>query len=185
MDGAEVAHTARSDESILRDISAGDVASFTQLVIALDADLIRVAFVVTGDIQLARDAVQDTWEGVWRSPPRLRDASSLKSWLLTVTTNHCLEAMRRSARRSRRESFASPVDRVDEGASLMARLEVEDAMRALEPAEREIVALRYVLEYSSQDLATHYGIGREAARSRLHRVMQKLREVVDAGVPHD
>lgn len=55
-------------------------------------------------------------------------------------------------------------------------VDLAGALRELDPPDRELLALRYVLELTSQEIATHLGISPEGVRSRLHRLVNRLRE---------
>jgi hypothetical protein len=58
--------------SIVRLAVVGDEAAFAQLIAAHSGAMTRVAYVVTGDWDIARDAVQAAWAIAWR---RLRSAA--------------------------------------------------------------------------------------------------------------
>jgi DNA-directed RNA polymerase specialized sigma24 family protein len=48
---------------------AGDEMAFARIVDAYHRDLVRVAYVVAGDEQLAEDAAQSAWSIAWRAAP--------------------------------------------------------------------------------------------------------------------
>jgi RNA polymerase sigma-70 factor (ECF subfamily) len=161
---------------LLEGVAARDETSFTRLVTLLDFDLLRLAFVISGDAELAQDAVQATWERLWNRPPVLRDPERIRSWLLSVAGN---EARRTSKRRRRgraleREqasypSLADPSLRAD-------AYDLADAIRRLPAVDRELLGLRYVLGLSSPEIATHIHLSPEGIRTRLRRALGRLRE---------
>ena len=73
---AELASDAEA-RPLLAAIRAGDRGAFTQVVAAHDTDLLRFAFVVCGDPDVASDAVQAAWQRLWQQPPELRDPARL------------------------------------------------------------------------------------------------------------
>ncbi len=73
--------------TLLAAVRERDQGAFAQLVAARDHDLLRLAFVITGNRHAAEDAVQATWERLWRKPPELRAPEKLRSWLLRVCAN--------------------------------------------------------------------------------------------------
>ena len=152
-----------------------DQAAFTQLVAGLDRELVRLAFVITGSREAAEDAAQAAWERLWHKPPQLREPTKLRSWLLTVCANAARQSGRRQRRGTRLEAKAASgsVPRADLAADL-ADLQV--ALGRLSVAERELLALRFAVGLPSTDIAQHLGLSPEGARTRLHRVLQRLRQ---------
>src|SRR3990172_6159960 len=81
--------------------AAGDTVAFARIVAAYHADMIRVAYVVSGGSQdLADDAVQSAWSVAWRKLGSLRDPDRLKSWLIAVAANEARQLCRRRRLRS-------------------------------------------------------------------------------------
>lgn len=83
---------------------AGDDAAFTRLVEPLQRQLHAHCYGMLGSSHDADDAVQDTLVRAWRGLGAFEGRSSLRSWLYTVATHICLDALRSRKRR------ALPVD---------------------------------------------------------------------------
>src|SRR5438094_765757 len=86
------------------------------------------------------------------------------------------ERCTRSAREGRREEpYARDVPVAEEsGDGLPGPL--EDALRELSPAEREVVALRVLLELDGPSAARVLGISQSACSTRLSRALRRLEE---------
>lgn len=168
--------------ALLEGVIAHDRESFTRLVASLDSDLLRLAFMVSGDPQLAEDAVQTTWERLWHKPPSMRDPERIRSWLLSVAANEA----RRAARRRKRglileRRHAAETEPLDPAARADA-LDLQLALLRLPVTDRELLALRYVLDLPSPLIAAHLNLSPEGVRTRLRRILAKLREEMsDAG----
>jgi RNA polymerase sigma factor (sigma-70 family) len=161
--------------TVLTALHARDEATFARLVAAHDRDLIRLAYIVTGSRDSAEDAAQAAWEHLWQKPPRLRDASKLRSWLMTVCANEARQASRRRRRGRALESESIPPEPSPRGMSAeLADLRL--ALARLSAAERELLGLRFAVELPSAQIAEHLGISPEGARTRLHRLLQRLRK---------
>jgi RNA polymerase sigma-70 factor (ECF subfamily) len=167
--------------SLLAAIRAGDRSAFTQVVAAHDTDLLRFAFLVSGDPDVASDAVQATWQRLWQQPPELRDPSRLKSWLLTVSANEVRQTRRRNRRRGVLELEVASSSASRDPGSDIDRLDLAPALARLRVKDRELLALRYVVELTSPEIAVHFGITPEGVRTRLHRVLERLRRDLSHG----
>ena len=82
----------------------GDAAAFTRLLEPLRPELHAHCYRMLGSTHDADDALQDALLRAWKGLPRFEGRSSLRSWLYTVATRTCLDAV---ASRGRR---ALPVD---------------------------------------------------------------------------
>ncbi len=163
------------DAVLLGALHEHDQAAFTQLVAGLDLELVRLAYVITGDRQAAEDAAQAAWERLWEKPPQLRDSSKLRSWLLTV----CANGARQAARRRRRGAALEAQSRSDRPSPVDLAADLADlqvALSRLSFADRELLGLRFAVGLASSEIAEHLGLSPEGARTRLHRLLQRLRQ---------
>jgi RNA polymerase sigma factor (sigma-70 family) len=137
------------------------------------------AFLVylTGDRAVAEDLTAETFARAlerWRrfDPQR----GSARAWLCQLARSTALDHFRAEERRRRREGrFAAAQQR---GLSP----ELARALARLSAAEREVVALRVVLELEGDVAARVLGISATACSTRLSRALQKLEKEVSAGV---
>ncbi|HET7554380.1 MAG TPA: sigma-70 family RNA polymerase sigma factor [Gaiellaceae bacterium] len=146
------------------------------------------AFLVylTGDRSVAEDLTAETFARAlerWRRfDPR---RGSPRAWLCQLARSTALDHFRAEERRRRREGrFAAGERR--EGAEPVfgdgLSAELEQALARLSAAEREVVALRVVLELDGDTAARVLGISATACSTRLSRALQKLEKEVSAGV---
>ena len=87
-------------DGVVAGARAGDEAAFTRLVAAYHADMLRVAFVITGDADVASDAAQLAWQTAWRKLGHLREPDRIRSWLVAIAANEARQLTRRQRRRS-------------------------------------------------------------------------------------
>jgi RNA polymerase sigma-70 factor (ECF subfamily) len=95
-DGTEEADLARA--------RCGDDAAFARVVAPLRRELHVHCYRMLGATHDADDAVQDAMVRAWRGLPHFEGRGSLRSWLYTVATRTCLDAVEARGRR------ALPVD---------------------------------------------------------------------------
>ena len=89
--------------AVIERAAAGDEVAFARIVAAHHEDMARIAFLVSGDLDVAADAEQAAWAIAWRRLGTLRDAARLKPWLMSVAANEARQIMRSQRRRTVRE----------------------------------------------------------------------------------
>jgi RNA polymerase sigma-70 factor (ECF subfamily) len=165
---------ADSGELIVARAAAGDRAAFTDLVDEHHADMQRLAGVILGDPELARDAVQLAWMRAWTGLRRLRDYRRVRPWLLSIAANEARQLVRK--RRAVIQSGDALLGVVDPVDHFRGDLDLNAALDRLDPADRELLGLRYVLGFTSVELGAQLGLSAEGVRARLKRLVDRLRE---------
>jgi RNA polymerase sigma-70 factor, ECF subfamily len=143
-------------------------------------DVFRYVLYLTGDRTLADDLTAQTFETALRSWQRY-DArrGSERTWLCQIARSATLDHLRSEQRRRRREGAymadtgeSGTAARFSEGYSP----ELEAALSGLTAGEREVVALRLLLDLDAAGAARVLGISRTACSMRLGRALRKLEE---------
>jgi len=161
---------------------SADVAarSFAAVAEELLDDVYGYLLYMTKNWALAEDLTSETFETALRRWKRFDPRRGThRAWLLAIARSTALDWFRADARRRRREQRADADDpRQDRepafGDGFSA--ELEEALRALTAGEREVVALRVVLELDGEETAALLGISATAVSTRLHRALAKLEE---------
>ena len=118
----------------------------------------------------ADDCYQETWLAALRAYPNLRDASNLRSWILTVASHKAIDHVRRRP--------PMPVgDLPDRPAPALNSPddEVWQLVRALPPKQRTALALRFIVDAGYPEIALAMETSEEAARRNVHEGLKKLR----------
>ena len=137
---------------------------------------------LTRDRTVAEDLASATFEKalrLWdRFDPRRGTA---RMWLLGIARTTALDWFRAEARRRKREQAAALPERVDEAFAEGLSPELEAALATLSAGEREVLALRIVLELDGEATARVLGISPTAVSTRLSRALKRLEERVNEG----
>jgi RNA polymerase sigma-70 factor (ECF subfamily) len=177
------AREAAMAASSIRQAAAGDAIAFARIVDAYHADMVRVAYVVSGGSQeLADDAVQAAWAIAWRKLGSVRDPDRLKPWLVSVAANEARQLCRGQRRHAVVELDLGTPDpgRVDP-ADGAADLDLHQALDRLSADDRALLALRYEAGLDSTEIGALAGRPAATIRWRLARLMTRLRkELSDA-----
>ncbi|MEU4714297.1 MULTISPECIES: SigE family RNA polymerase sigma factor [Micromonospora] len=153
-------------------------ARLAEFVASRTPALMRVAYLLTGDRHAAEDLVQSA---LARTIPRwrtLRNADP-EGYLRTVMYREQVSWWRRLRRY--RESLltgAHEVPAADPSGGTDLRLAMRAALRHLPPAQRTVVVLRYYEDLTETQVAQVLGCSVGTVRSRTHRAVSRLRELL-------
>lgn len=143
-------------------------------------DVYRYLLYVTANPATAEDLTSETFERAlkrWRSFDPKR--GSAQTWLCQLARSAALDHFRSEERRRRREERVAEPDR---GAEIELPDEygpaLRQALRTLTGAEREVIALRIVLELDAKTAARVLAISPSACTTRLSRALEKLEKKV-------
>ena len=134
----------------------------------------------TGDRTVAEDLSAETFERALRLWHRFDpDRGSARTWLCQLARTVALDHFRSEKRRLRREQLVAPLERIDEQFADSFTPELDAALRALTAGEREVVALRVLLDLDAGTAARVLGISATNCTTRLNRALHKLEEALN------
>lgn len=144
--------------------------------------LVRLATLLSGDVDTARDIVQDCYEAVWRLRPDLgddHDRDHTVAYLRKAVINRSrsrlrrLRTVRRFLAQARPPADAPPADRellvAERHRALLTHVE------RLPARQREVVVLRYYCGLSEAETAAVTGVSTGTVKSSAHRALATLR----------
>lgn len=165
----------------------GDDLAFTRLVERYQTPVFNLCYRMLGDPNCAEDAAQESFLRAYRNINRFDSGRSFAAWLLSITSNYCIDQLRR-----RRASFISIDQCADEDDRPMqladaravhpeAALEQSEEQRTLHRVlgklnsiDRAAIILRYWYEFSDAEVAETLGISVPAVKSRLFRARREI-----------
>jgi RNA polymerase sigma factor (sigma-70 family) len=134
----------------------------------------------TGDRSVADELTGATFERALRLWHRFDPArGSAQKWLCQVARTVALDHFRSERRRTRREQLVAPLERFDEGFAEGLSPDLEAAVRSLSAGEREVIALRVVLDVDAGTASRVLGISTTNCTTRLNRALKKLEEALN------
>ncbi|NLV55945.1 MAG: sigma-70 family RNA polymerase sigma factor [Acidimicrobiales bacterium] len=167
--------TPDPDADLLDAARAGDRDALDALLARHQETLYALCRRITGDPTDALDALQEAMIAIVRGLPRFDGRSKVSTWMHRVTTNRCLDEVRRRSRRSTDRlpddtTTGGPPDRerpVDD--RVADRTDVDAALAALAPEFRAPVVLRDLLGHDYAEIATLLDLPPGTVRSRIAR----------------
>lgn len=136
---------------------------------------------VTGALQDAEDAAQETFVLAHRALPTFREESSLLTWVLRIAVRVSLESRARRRRRQGEELDEQMAAPIDTHAEVAAREEMRRFLNALEklPVEQRAVLGLFAFEgLSHAEIANVLGVAEGTVWSRLARARMQLAQLL-------
>lgn len=150
---------------------------FEQWVHARSRALARAAYLLTGDVHLAEDLVQETLGRVAQHWPRVVRKGTPDAYAHQVMNNLAIDGWRRRSRRPQEvtpqygEHAPSPAE------SPVERVALRDALLRLTPKQRAVLLLRFYEDYSESQTAHLLGCSPNTVKSQTRHALQRLRDL--------
>jgi RNA polymerase sigma-70 factor (ECF subfamily) len=124
----------------------------------------------------AEDAVQEALIRAWRQRDRCRDRQAPVPWLRRIARNEALRLIERrpGVMFTELQPDSAGSDTRETSDTIVDRLSVWQALARLEPEERNLVTLHYVLDLPNSEIASRLGLAEATVRVRLHRIRKRL-----------
>lgn len=177
----------KEHELIIR-AQAGDRAAFAALVREHGNEVYTLARRLVGDPHLAADVAQETLIRAWKALPKFRGDAALSTWLHRITVNTAWTHKKRARRHSGYSleevtDIAAPmsVDHPEMAGEIQElRGRLRQALDTLPEAQRQVVVMKDVYDWSHAEIAEAMGISVSAAKVRLHRARARLARYLEA-----
>jgi RNA polymerase sigma-70 factor, ECF subfamily len=169
-----------------------DQQAFAELYRAASPHLFAVALRILREAAAAEEVLQESFVNVWHHAASYVAAKSQPlTWLTSIVRNRCLDQLRR------REIDTVTMDDEEEGVTIAApgptplemllagadALAVRGCIDALEPGQKQAIALAFFQGLSHSELARHLGQPLGTVKSWVRRGLERLRDCLDhAGV---
>ncbi len=141
------------------------------------ARIYRVLLRMTRDPQTAFDLAQDTYLKAFAAIDSFDGHAAIATWLYRIAVNEALQHLRRRRVATLGPALATDLpDPRHDGQQAELRLDLEDALAALEPEDRAILLLRYQEGLDYRTIADVTGVAVGTVGSRLNRARSRLRE---------
>ena len=173
----------------------GDLEAFNAIVVAYQDRVYNLCLRMLGSPPAAEDAAQEAFLSAYRNVGRMRGAN-VRSWLLRIASNACIDELRRRRRRPQVSLEAPsvrdgdderPLELADPAAGpeqVTVTGEVSEALQAqlqrLPPDQRLAVILCDIEGLSYNEIAVSMASSVGTVKSRISRGRARLREALRA-----
>jgi len=166
------------DEYLAASARAGSRLALEQLAARFQPRLLGHARRLTGDVDGARDVVQDAWIEIVRGLGRLEDSAAFPAWAFRIVSRRCARWIRRN-QQSRRIATAYAAephdDTVADGERASDAMRLARAIACLPPDQAAAIALFYLEDLTVAEIAVALATPPGTIKTRLMHAREKLR----------
>jgi RNA polymerase sigma-70 factor (ECF subfamily) len=167
-----------TDNDLTDAINQGDVTAFEGLYDRYATKVLKRCYFICLNVEEARDLMQEIWLKVFLHLHTFKKQAAFSSWLYRLTTNHCLNYLKSKAHSEQLAGVISFDEHYKEDST--ASTEAHQLLQKLSLEERSILAMKFMGEYSYEEIAAICKIGVSATKMRVSRLITKLREEVNS-----
>jgi RNA polymerase sigma-70 factor (ECF subfamily) len=172
------------DRNLALRAGKGDAAAFGALYDRYVEAVYRYVFYRVRNDADAEDLVSDVFMRALRAIPRYEPRVAFLAWLYRIARNAVIDRSRRSRTQiSFEDALAHPgVDQIVEPDATILALSDKEAVRGalakLTPLQQEVIVLRFVEGFTTQEIATLVGKREGTVRGIQFRALEALRTLI-------
>jgi RNA polymerase sigma factor (sigma-70 family) len=146
------------------------------------SELLGTLYYLVGNIEDARDALQEAFVKCWRHRDQVDEVENLKAWIFRIALNTGRD-IRETAWRRKRQGLPedegalasrekTPIDIIEHDERLMR---LRSALAELRPEEQEVFLLRQNGELTYEEIAETIGVPTGTVKTRMRLALSRLR----------
>jgi RNA polymerase sigma-70 factor (ECF subfamily) len=176
------------DQLLIRKFKAGDGLALRTIYEKYRCYLLKLAVVLTNDVDKAEDVVHDVFLSFAKSKDRIKPRGSLKNYLTTSVVNRIRTLKRNASRRNEspligNSDYVSQAVRPRQWAILSEQMKhLSGAMEQLTNEQREVLALRFEGKMRFRQIAEIQNVSANTVKGRYRYGIDKLRSLLNGKV---
>ena len=175
-----------AQQALIERVLQGDTEAFGTIVDQYNTLMMRTALLIVGDRDIAADAVQDALIQAWQHISSLREAGSLRPWLMRIVVNQCISYKRKVARTAAfvRQSLADQSTQLaaeiadDQKGRLERDWDLAETVKKLPPKQQAVIMLHYYQGMTLPSMAKALQISENTLKKRIQAALNNLRQVL-------
>ncbi|MDR0792786.1 MAG: RNA polymerase sigma factor [Chitinophagaceae bacterium] len=181
--------TAISDIEIVQQTLSGNVQAYSALVNRYQDYAFTLALRIVGSREDAEEVAQDCFVKAYRALADFRNESKFSTWLYTIVNRTSLSFLKKKKEKIHSLSEENVFNIADSKVSSLLPVNgleqksksatINAAIAMLKREDAEAITLFYLNEQSLEEIAAILGIEMNAAKVRLHRARQRLKDIVE------
>ena len=181
-----------TEQELVARARSGDQSAFEQLVLEHQNKVYSLAFRMVNDREEAADLAQEAFLRAWQGLPAFQGESSFATWVYRLTTNLCIDYIRRQKRRQEIQPVASlddpdsglgePTDWKQDPQRHVERQELHralaKALQRLPDHQRQILVMRELSGLSYREIGEALDLDLGTVKSRIARARKTLQKIL-------
>lgn len=179
-----------TDQELIERHREGDASAFPLLMKSYLKPIYRFAFQYARDRASAEDIAQETFIKAWKHLDRFDREKKFKTWIFAIAKNTAYDVLKKK----KAFPFSSfedddgnnPIEAIDDESLLPdalyekkeIALMLEQALEKIAPNNRSILTLRYLEDFSLEEIADILGEPYNTVKSRHSRALKSLRKAI-------
>lgn len=179
------------ERTAIQRLKCGDINGLEWLVARFHNEAIQVAFLITGDSQMAEDVAQDVFLNIYHSIDSIDQNRPFRPYLMRSISNLAIQHSNNHNQhisldseygdKALEEFLATEADPIEENLITSEfKQRVRDAIQKLSPRQRAVVVQRYFLDMSEKEMTEELGIAPGTVKWLLNRARNALRAILGA-----
>jgi RNA polymerase sigma-70 factor, ECF subfamily len=177
------------DISLINLAKNGDGTAWRELVETHQESMFRLAYLILGDADEAKDATQEAFIRAYRAFDRFDISRPVRPWLLSIAANTAKNRKRSLGRyfKSISELFTTEPKASTTTEALYSKsiraLDLHHAIERLENIDQQIIYMRYFMNLSVRETSYALSIAEGTVKSRHHRAIKRLGTIIESEFP--
>ncbi len=182
------------ERQLIEKVKGGDSKAFEELLFYYEKSIYSICLRMLKNEEEAMDAAQEVALKLWRQLHLFEYKSKLSTWIYRLTTNQCLDQLRKLKhkrdislfQKDREKEEEWLLESPDEGALVEPKIEqkelqdiLQQAIMELKEDYRVILIFRDIKHYAYEEIAEILEISLGTVKSRLSRARLALKKVLE------
>jgi RNA polymerase sigma-70 factor (ECF subfamily) len=160
-----------------------DLQEFTKTIDPIKNKLYRFALRYVKNPQEAEDVVQEVFIKLWNNREQMQEINNVEAWCMRVTRNLSIDKLR--SKHNRTDDIPEGTNWLDNSAGPDKQTELNEAVEKIKKwieelpeAQRNVIQLRDIEEFSYKEIAEALEISMELVKVNLHRARKVIRKKI-------
>ena len=166
------------EQELVRAAQSGDRDALITLLRQIETHVYQTAYYLLNNEHDAMDAAQEALIRIYTKIDSYEEKAKFKTWVQRIVTNICIDKFRRNKPALSIEEhemvFSDRINVEEEGLSTYVAKDIREAIDKLPEHHRAVVVLRYLQDFSYNEIAESLGLPLNTVKSYLFRARQQL-----------
>ncbi len=171
------------ERKVIKKVKKGNQQAFKKLYDSYADYALRSAYAITRNDNHAADIVQETFIKVYRNIEKFDEKRSFKPWFYQILLNESRRYMKRQNKQAIAVESEALIDYFHEQDTAYENYDQLDrALDQLSEMHRTVLTLKYINEFTEQEIAGLLELNVNTVKSRLYKGRQRLKAIIGGAV---